>query len=65
MVTSVKKRIVTPKNNNPVIMDEAYLRNLEETNYLYGIPEMRQNIIEGINTPLSECEEIDWKSDNV
>ena len=30
---------------------------------LYSIPGMREKIIEGINTPLSECEEIDWEKE--
>lgn len=58
-----EKIIVTTKSGNAVIVSEEYLRNLEETCYLYGIPGMRESITEGKNTPISECEEIDWKKD--
>lgn len=58
-----EKVIVTTKNGNAAIISEEYLRNLEETCYLYSIPGMREQIIKGINTPLSECEEIDWEKE--
>ena len=58
-----EKVIVTTKNGNAAIIREEYLRNLEETCYLYSIPGMREKITEGINTPLSECEEIDWEKE--
>lgn len=58
-----EKVIVTTKNGNAAIISEEYLRNLEETCYLYSTPGMREKIIEGINTPLSECEEIDWEKE--
>ena len=58
-----EKIIVTTKNGAAVIVSEEYLRSLEETCYLYGIPNMRASIEEGINTPTSECIEINWKKD--
>ena len=54
-----EKIIVTTKNGNAALVSEEYLRNLEETCYLYSIPGMREKLIEGINTPLSECVEIE------
>lgn len=56
--------IVTTKNGNAAIISEEYLRSLEETCYLYSIPGMREKIIEGVNTPLSECKKIDWENDD-
>ena len=53
--------IVTTKNGNVAIISEEYLRSLEETCYLYGIPGMKESIVEGVNTPTAECVEIDWK----
>ena len=50
--------IVTTKNGNAAIISEEYLRSLEETCYLYSMPGMREKIIEGVNTPLSECKSI-------
>lgn len=58
-----EKIIVTTKNGNAVIVSEEYLRNLEETCYLYGIPGMRESITEGVNTPVGDCVELDWKKD--
>jgi len=58
-----EKIIVTTKNGNAVIVSEEYLRNLEETCYLYGIPGMREDIAKGVSTPLDECIEVDWKKD--
>lgn len=58
-----EKIIVTTKNGNAAIVSEEYLRNLEETCYLYGIPGMRESIEEGRNTPVSDCVEPDWKKD--
>lgn len=58
-----EKIIVTTKNGNAAIVSEEYLRNLEETCYLYGIPGMRESIEEGRNTPVSDCAELDWKKD--
>ncbi|WP_251546229.1 type II toxin-antitoxin system Phd/YefM family antitoxin [Pumilibacter intestinalis] len=58
-----EKIIVTTKNGNAALVSEEYLRSLEETCYLYSIPGMREKLIEGINTPLSECVEIDWEKE--
>lgn len=56
-----EKIVVTTKGGNAVIVSEEYLRSLEETCYLCSIPGMRESIDEGVNTPLSECIEFDWK----
>ncbi len=56
-----EKIIVTTKNGNAVIVSEEYLRNLEETCFLYAIPGMRSSITEGAETPISECAELDWR----
>ena len=56
-----EKIIVTTKNGNAAIVSEEYLRGLEETCYLYSIPGMKESIIEGINTPLDDCAELDWE----
>lgn len=58
-----EKIIVTTKNGNAAIVSEEYLRNLEETCYLYSIPGMRDSIAEGANTPPSECAELDWEKE--
>ena len=58
-----EKIIVTTKRGNAVIVSEEYLRSLEETCYLAGIPGMAETIIEGINTPSGECVKLDWEKD--
>ncbi len=58
-----EKVIVTTKNGTAAIVSEEYLRSLEETCFLCGIPGMAQSIREGMETPLEECVEIDWKKE--
>ena len=58
-----EKIIVTTKNGNAAIVSEEYLRNLEETCYLYSIPGMRVSIVEGVKASVSDCVELDWKKD--
>jgi len=38
-----------------VMVSEEYWRGFEETLYLSRDPELMKDIIEGINTPISEC----------
>lgn len=54
---------VSTKNGNAVIMSEEEYRGLIETLYLTSISGMPEKLVEGINTPLSECvpeKEADW-----
>jgi prevent-host-death family protein len=53
--------LITGKRANAVLVAEDDWRAIEETLYLLSIPGMRDSIIEGLNTPLEECdEEIEW-----
>ena len=47
------------KRNNALLVSEEEWESMEETIYLLGIPGMADKLIEGVNTPLEECEEID------
>lgn len=58
-----EKIIVTTKNGNAAIVSEEYLRGLEETCFLYSIPGMKESLIEGMNTPIEECVELDWRKE--
>lgn len=58
-----EKIIVTTKNGNAAVISEEYLRNLEETCYLYGIKGMKESIEEGAKVPLEDCLEVDWEKD--
>ena len=53
--------LITGKRANAVLISEDDWRAIEETIYLLGIPGMRESIIEGMNTPLDECDdEVEW-----
>ena len=55
--------LVTTSKGNAAIISEEYLRSLEETCYLYGIPGMRESIEAGIKAPKDELIKIDWKNE--
>lgn len=46
---------VATKNGNAVIISEAEYNSLLETLYLNSDPVYKQSLLEGKNTPLSEC----------
>ncbi|HOV41367.1 MAG TPA: type II toxin-antitoxin system Phd/YefM family antitoxin, partial [Oscillospiraceae bacterium] len=51
------------KSGNAVILSEEDYKGLMETIYLISIPNVREKIIEGIKTPISECipeDEVEW-----
>lgn len=54
--------LIVGKNGNAVLISEDDFRALQETLYLNNIPGMAESIIEGGQTPLSECTEYkdDW-----
>jgi len=52
---------ITAKKGSVVLVSESDWRAIQETLYLVSIPSMRESIIEGMKTPLSECvEDIGW-----
>ena len=52
---------ITVKRNNAVLVSEKDWASVQETMYLLSIPGMRESILEGMETPVEECEtEIDW-----
>jgi len=53
--------LITGKRNNAVLLSEDDWRSLQESLYLVSIPGMREAIMEGLRTPVSECsEELEW-----
>ena len=46
---------VNTKNGNAVIMSEEEYNGLMETLFLSSDPRVKQEIVEGIKTPLEEC----------
>lgn len=46
---------VSTKSGKAVIVSEDDYNDLMETLYVSSVPHMREKIIEGLNTPLSDC----------
>lgn len=54
---------ISTKDGNAIIISEEDYRGLMETLNLTSIPEMKDKIVDGLNTPLSECiteDEVEW-----
>lgn len=54
---------ITTKDGNAVMISEEEYLGLIETLYLTSVPGMKEKLIEGINTPVSETvpeEEVVW-----
>jgi len=61
--TSHQPILIIDKRHNAVLVSKDDWRSVQETLHLLSIPGMRESIIEGLNTPISECStEIDWVS---
>ena len=52
---------IAGKRNSAVLIAEDDWRAIQETLHLHSIPGMRESIIEGLSTPVDECEkDLDW-----
>ena len=52
---------ITSKRGNAVLIAEEDWSAINETLFLLSIPNMRESIVKGLQTDLSECSEnIDW-----
>ncbi len=52
---------ITGKNGSAVLIGEDDWKSIEETLYLMSLPGMRESIMEGMKTDLSNLEEdLDW-----
>ncbi len=52
---------ISGKKHNAVLLSEEDWEAIQETIYLLSIPNMRESIIEGMDTPIEECStEPDW-----
>ncbi|MEG6572904.1 type II toxin-antitoxin system Phd/YefM family antitoxin [[Clostridium] cellulosi] len=54
---------VSTKDGNAVILSEEDYNGLIETLHLSSIPNVKEQIIEGMKTPASECvpeDEVEW-----
>jgi len=58
---SHKPIMITGKSYNAVLISEQDWNSIQETLYLLSISGMRESIIEGLKTPLADCDsELDW-----
>lgn len=52
---------ITGKRGNAVLIAEEDWRAVQETLYLHSVSGMKESIVEGMKTPVDECdEELDW-----
>ncbi len=54
---------ISTKDGNAVLLSEEEYNGLMETLYLSSISGMKEEIIEGMNTPIEECipsDEVEW-----
>jgi len=52
---------ITGKWSNAVLVSEADWKSIQETLNLISIPGMKDSIVEGLETPLSECsDDVGW-----
>jgi len=52
---------ITGKRGNAILISEDDWRAIQETLYLQSISGMKDSIIEGMKTPVDECDkELDW-----
>jgi len=52
---------ITGKRNNAILVSEEDWRAIQETLHLISIPGMRESILEGMKTPLSDTsDDIEW-----
>lgn len=57
-VTEKHKTVkITGENSNVVLISEADWNAIQETLHLVSIPGLRESIVEGLNTPLEDCDE--------
>ena len=58
---SHKSILISGKKTNAVLISEEDWNAVNETLHLLSIPGMRESIIEGLQTPLEDCDEsIEW-----
>ncbi len=54
---------ISTKDGNAVVLSEEDYNDLVETVYLSSSPKTKQQILEGLQTPLTEClteDEVQW-----
>lgn len=58
---SHKPALITGKRSNGILISEEDWNSIQETLFLLSIPNMRESIKAGMETPVEDCsEELDW-----
>jgi prevent-host-death family protein len=57
IAASHESLLITGRHHNAVLISEEDWRAINETLYLMGIPGMQESIIEGMNTPIEDCDD--------
>jgi len=58
---SHKPAFIKGKRSNGILISEEDWNSIQETMFLLSIPNMRESIKEGMETPVEECsKELDW-----
>jgi len=53
--------LISGKRNKAVLVSEEDWTAIQETLFLFSVPDMRESIREGMATPVEECDEdLDW-----
>ncbi|MDO8683725.1 MAG: type II toxin-antitoxin system Phd/YefM family antitoxin [Armatimonadota bacterium] len=53
--------LIRGKKTTAVLLDQDDWRAIQETLYILSIPDMRESIREGLETPVDQCsEELSW-----
>lgn len=53
--------VITGKRNNAVLLSVEDWASIQETLHLLSVPGMRESILEGLQTPVGECDkELAW-----
>ena len=53
--------VISGKRNNAVLVSEEDWAAMQETLFLVSIPGMRESILDGMATPVDDCDsELDW-----
>lgn len=52
---------IVGRRNSAVLIAREDWRAIQETLYLSAVPKMRESIVEGLQTPVENCDdELDW-----
>ncbi len=52
--------LITGKKNDAVLLSLDDWNSIQETLYLNSIPNIKESIVDGLDTSLDECEEYEW-----